>query len=812
MGIGWRAMLGGRAWLAALAAALLALPGAAAGATLRAGTVIPPGQSDFIPATGLPTGTGSPHLKDQIPLFLDYGFKPATLGQPAAGPEEQPRPGVRMTRDAYGVPSVTGDTAGDVWFGAGYAVAQDRLFQLEIIRRATSGRLAEVLGAEYVQRDLATRRDFYTGPELDAQLFKLPPDLRARFHDYAAGVNAWIARTRSDPSKLNGEFAAVGTTPADWTARDVAAIGVYLARTVPDDGPGEYANARALQKLGIRLFDRLLPLHPPGQVTTVPRAEGAFPRDRRRTPRRERRAFARSAAYVAGLPVPEADPPFPVSASRARRPTEPAEPAGAAAGAVEARFGPGALGRGGSNMWAIRSANGGATIFNGPQLGYDIPSIFVELELHGPGLDVRGLTAPGAPVMGLGHNGHVAWAITTGASDQDDLYAEQLAGDEGYRFEGRVEPMECRTEEIDFNPPPAELIPGTTPPDLRSGTQEARLCRTRHGPVEVRQDGVAYARRYATWGRELESLLGLAAVNEAKSVEEVDRAADLLTWNENLIAIDERGNIGYWHPGLLPLRPLGFDERLPYPGTGEAEWRGFLPADRRPQVVNPRQGYLFSWNNAPSSGWTQADAGTRTILNGGFNRSAILRRLVRAAARAGGGYERTLLVDHGASSTAQGRPAAAARLRRAARGARGTAKTILDVLRGWDGDYTRTPEDGTVEPGVATWDAFKTEAIGVAIGRFGEDVRFAEGGRPAEHAFDTTNLEAFALRTLSPRGYRLAAERAFARLERRFGSSDPARWRESRQMYAPGSTGAGSWDPFPFTDRGTVEFAAELGP
>ena len=82
-----------------------------------------------------------------------------------------------------------------------------------------------------------------------------------------------------------------------------------------------------------------------------------------------------------------------------------------------------------------------------------------------------------------------------------------------------------------------------------------------------------------------------------------------VTWNENVIAADSAGNIGYWHPGLHPLRPLGYDERLPYPGTGEAEWRGLLDrATQTPRVINPKQGWLANWNNVPSEGWTSGDA------------------------------------------------------------------------------------------------------------------------------------------------------------------------------------------------------------
>ena len=770
---------------------LLALPASSMAGVERAGTVLPPGQSGFVSAAGLADGTGSPHLFDQTQLFLDFSFKPAGFGQPGA--EERPRPGVRIVRDAYGVPAITADSDEGAWFGAGYAVAQDRLFQLEAFRRATSGRLSEILGRGMLEMDIESRRDYYTRDEVAAQLNRLAPEMRARFDAYRDGVNAWIARTRQDPSLLPGEFIALGALPADWSSLDSAAIGVFLARTVPSGDGEELSNMRALAALGRNRFDELMPLRIPGQVATVPRSHGLFPSQPGRTRAQERRAFRRSAGYLDGLPVPG----------------EGAQPSAAARRIA-------GLGRaGGSNMWATRDADGGATMFNGPQLGFQVPELFVELELHRPGLDVRGVTAPGVPVIGIGHNEHVAWGFTSGLSDEDDLYAEQLVGEEGYRFRGETLAMECRDETFTFRPPPAALLDllGGEVPDLDSGSHTERICRTVHGPVQERAGDVAYARRYAIWGREIETLEGLAAVNEAHSVEDVDRAMDRVTWNENVVAADDQGNIGYWHPGLHPLRPRNWDERLPYPGTGEAEWRGFLPPDRRPQVINPEQGYLFQWNNIPSEGWTTGDGPARERVTGPFHRAAFLRRVVAAAKRDGGGYDRVAHVDRVAGTVAQNRPLASRRLKTARRASRGTARVVLDTILAWDGSYDRVDANDTVDPGVAAFDAFKTAAIALALpGVDREALEFVEGGRSSSHEFDVTLLEAYALRRLGSRGYRQAAELAHAALEERFGTADPARWREPRRMYEPGSQGAATMPDFHFFDRGTYQQVVELGP
>jgi penicillin amidase len=540
--------MGARAWgaAAALACALALIAPAAAGArVVRAETILPPGQSGFVSVTGLADGSGSPHLYDQNQPFIDFRRKPATFDQP--GTEERPRPDVQIVRDGFGVPDVHADGEHAMWWGAGYAVAQDRLFELELFRRATEGRLADLLGRDYLTDDAVVREDFYTPAELEAQYAQLPAALQDRFAAYTEGVNAWIAHVRSDPRDLPGEFVATGASLDDWTVRDSLAIGVYLARTIATNADPhglELANMRAVQEGGPRVLDALVPLRTPGSVTTVPVGSGAFPSQPGRTLRDEAAGERNSLRFVYGLPFPER-----------------AEADASAEQAARARsvFGR-PLGPGGSYMFAARAPGGHALLFNGPQLGFAAPEKLVELELHAPGVDLRGMTAPGVPVIGAGHNGNVAWGVTTGASDADDLYAEQLVpGDpESYVFRGQARKMDCRDERIAFRSPPSDLLSvlkAQVPPPPESGSIVKHVCRTLHGPVEYRAGDVAYARRYAIWGRELDTLQGLAALNAARDLHDVDAATHSLTWNENVMAIDSSGSIGYWHPGLLPLRP-----------------------------------------------------------------------------------------------------------------------------------------------------------------------------------------------------------------------------------------------------------------
>nr|MBA3326758.1 hypothetical protein [Solirubrobacterales bacterium] len=149
---------------------------------------------------------------------------------------------------------------------------------------------------------------------------------------------------------------------------------------------------------------------------------------------------------------------------------------------------------------------------------------------------------------------------------------------------------------------------------------------------------------------------------------------------------------------------------------------------------------------------------------------------------------------------------------------------VLDTLLAWDGDYHRTDGAGTVDPGVAAWTAFRAEAARHALAPLGPGARLLLGETDLDplygayvhaapyHFFEATHPESYALRTLSPAGYRAAAAAAADRLRERFATDDPARWREPRRMYDIALSGAASPPPLPFFDRGTFEQFVELGP
>ena len=763
----------GRLLLAALAALTLAAPAHAA--VLSAESVLPPGESGLVTAAGQ-----SPHATDQVDLLTSFRYKPAMLGLP--GETERPRPGVTVVRDAYGVPSVTGATDADVWWGVGYVTAQDRLAQVELFRRATNGTLAELLGEGSLDDDVAARRDFYTDAELRRQLARQPKALRDRFPAFAAGMNAWIDRLRTTPADVPSEFNALNVPLPRWTALDSIRIGNFLLRTVPSGDGNELENLAALRAFGADRFRALLPLRVPGQRATIPRADGAFPSQPGHTRARERRAFARSLRWSRTLPVP---------ARAAKVPT--GNPARDAARHV--------LGGQGSFMWAIKRPGGGAFLYSGPQLGYNAPQRLYELEVHGPNDDVRGVVPPGVPAVAIGHNGRVAWGFTSALSDDDDLYAERLRapGSTQYRYKGAWRRMRCRTETF----------------SARGGaTRRERLCRTVHGPVQARQGRVAYARRYGAWQREADSLRGLVALTRARSLTEVDRAMRRMTWTENVLAADSAGNIGFWHPGNYPLRPKGWDERLPYPGTGEAEWRGLLPRSRMPKVINPKgRSWLTNWNNVPSAAFGSGDGQAREQLNGPYHRVGMLDQLVAEAAATQPTFDTaTVGIVRRLALTATQRPVATAALQAARAGATGAAATVLDTLLQWNGSYETTGPDGRVDPGVAAWRAFKAAAQVEALGE-PSDAERGLVGRPGDEGFVEATLgETYGLRTLGASGRRAAAERAGAALQRQFGSADPLAWREERTTIAAEPLGLVSAPRIPLQNRGSWEQRVELRP
>jgi acyl-homoserine lactone acylase PvdQ len=574
--------------LVSLAAGLaLSLGGAATTATTAtrdyadvALNVLPPGQSG-----SLAFGRNS---SDQLALYdgltplggnvkardLTRFFKSARFGvQGRAVKTDRPRAGLRILWDRFGVPHIYGAKRADVHFGAGWVTAKDRGILLHLLRWA--GRLAalDVPGVNPFTVALSGRR-FFPSAQTEAILRQQErlvsgqgPGARQLLRDvdaFVAGVNAY---NRS-----------IGITGDAWKRVDVIAVGALMGANLGLGGGDETRRSQFLDAL-------------------------------------ERQVGATTARQIWNDLREKQDAEAPVSIAKA---FPYGGGPGIGSGSVvldDGSFTP-ALGAASSqsamSAWPVqasnallvsgkRSTNGRPLFVAGPQVGHAYPQLLMELDLHGGGIDARGAAFPGLSFyVLLGRGSDYAWSATSSNSDVVDHFVEELCGDDlHYRFRGTCREMGT----IDAG----TLQQGVGQPDRRL------IYRTTvHGPVlgYATVDGrrVAISSRRSTRGRELLSALifqdlNTGAVRDAKTFA---RAAAKLEFTFNIIYADNR-DIAMFSTGRLPVRAAGADGSLPTVGTGEYEWRGFLPARSHPQVVNPSSGAILNWNNKPATGFAASD-------------------------------------------------------------------------------------------------------------------------------------------------------------------------------------------------------------
>jgi acyl-homoserine lactone acylase PvdQ len=245
----------------------------------------------------------------------------------------------------------------------------------------------------------------------------------------------------------------------------------------------------------------------------------------------------------------------------------------------------------GSNQFAVspaRSAEGAAILAIDPHLSWFGPSRFWELRIHAGELEGSGVTLAGSPYIGLGHNRHVAWAMTTGGPDTADVYELELRDGKlgAYRYDGEWREMIGR-----------EVTVAVADGEPQTHT----LWFSHHGPIVAVRDGVAYAAKIA-YG-DLVTLDAWYELNLARDYTGVVRALEGLTlFPQNVMAADTAGNIYYQRTGRVPVRPDGFDWALPVDGsTSTTEWSSFHSASEHLQVLNPEQGYMQNCNIPPDA-------------------------------------------------------------------------------------------------------------------------------------------------------------------------------------------------------------------
>lgn len=503
---------------------------------------------------------------------------------------------VSIFRDEFGVPHILAESAEALFEAFGYVVAQDRLTQLELSRRQAQGRLAEILGPKALERDISARRDGYTQAELQQQHFRLRAETRRLIAAYARGINRWMALVRADRDKrLPRKLWQLGITePEPWSIYDSLAIGVAVARRFGQRGGEELKNLEELERLGWEEFERKYPLNDPSAPTTIALNDSGNPSGG---------ATDVVLADLGHLPSPCGM----VNFACGGRACLTLSRAGSVATTVRGGFTasisatlPGLPERLGSYAVVVssgRSASGRAMLLGCPQMGFKGPQPGYEIDLHGGGFDVAGMTFPGVPAVLIGYNKHIAWTVTSGLSDTVDIFIEELNPENPrqYRFGGEWRGFESREEVF--------RVRGLSEPLRRE------VYRSIHGPVFKIDEAknLACSMKRTFWGEELKSTETFLQIDRAGSLEDFAEAVGSIALSFNLFCAASDGQIGFWHMGKYRIPAPGVDPRLPASGTGQEEWRGFVPRDKLPHIVNPREGLIVNWNNKPSRDWDNGD-------------------------------------------------------------------------------------------------------------------------------------------------------------------------------------------------------------
>jgi penicillin amidase len=463
---------------------------------------------------------------------------------------------VTVRYDEWGVPHIDARNEDDLYRALGYLHAQDRLFQMEMLRRLARGELAEVLGPKLVDTDrlfraLGIRQRADELAAASAAITAQPGATRA-LYAYLDGVNQYQA-TRPAPL----EFEVLGIPKRPFTAADTYSIAGYLAYSFAAAFRTEPALTAVRDQLGpdyLRIFD--LDWHPSGvlepQALDAPR--GRFPDVAPMLARLA--AVGDQAAALAGLPQFE-----------------------------------------GSNAWVVsgsRTVSGKPLLAGDPHIAYSAPAVWWEAHLRTPQFELYGHHLALNPMALLGHNRRFGWSLTMFQNDDVDLIAEKVnpANANEVWYQGRWVAMTARQETLKVKGQPDQVL---------------TLRRSPHGPiVNDALPGDRGERPVAMWWAFLETenpvLDGFYRLGRADTLDRARDAASLVhAPGLNIVWANASGDIAWWAAAKLPQRPPGVNPAFVLDGaTGEADKPGFLPFSANPHEENPARGYIVSANFQPT--------------------------------------------------------------------------------------------------------------------------------------------------------------------------------------------------------------------
>lgn len=431
---------------------------------------------------------------------------------------------VRIVIDKWGVPHIFAQNEKDLFFACGFMHAHERMWQMELTRRAGFGRLSEVLGEAALERD-KFMRNMGLGEAALQDFEKLSPEMKELIFAYSEGVNSWM-----DSRRLNWplEFLVLRYRPHPWTPLDSLIVKEVMALLLCPDYRSEVVRGNLVKKLG---------------------AEKAFQ------------------ILEEGIPFPP--PETERTMISHKLPAVPFQ---------------------GSNSWVLsgsRTESGKPLLANDPHLEISLPPIWYEIHLNCPDVNSIGVSLPGVPFVIIGHNESIAWGVTNSAVDVQDLYIEELNGTgDMYLDNGEWKPLFTKKEEI--------KIKG------RKRAEEIEVRWTERGPVVTpvvieSQQPLSLSWTIYEGGRTMEAFYLL---NRAQNWQEFSDALALFDVpSQNFIYADKEGDIGYYLSGNIPLRSAAA-ALYPFPGwEEEGQWKGFLDEDKKPNLLNPKEGFIVTANN-----------------------------------------------------------------------------------------------------------------------------------------------------------------------------------------------------------------------
>lgn len=482
----------------------------------------------------------------------------------------------RVVRDQWGIPHINAQNEHDAYFALGYSMGQDRLFQMEIVRRLAQGEVAELAGPLAVKVDAIVRtfRLKHKAEETVARLKATQPSVYAAAQAFCDGLNF-----RQQNEALTFEFAVLGIPAHNFTPVDCLSVGALLPIAFADGMREDPLYSMVKAKLGNTDISQLFPSYSLETPVTVMETM-----DEAKAYLESRRSAAN--AHKDGEKLSENERGANAALASLQALLDPFV-------ALSDLMGPAAVG---SNSWVVgpsRTKSHKAILCNDPHIPFTNPSVWYEAQMSYPGYTFYGYHLALIPFPLIGHDEHHSWALTMLANDDIDLFQETFDPNDPMKVKFKNEWQDVKVEEETIH--------------VRLGKDHVVPVRvTPHGPVVT--DMIAVTGAYQgppvalswVWQRtEYTDLFAFYGMARAKTLDEFQQAVSLVTSpGVNVSYADADGNIAWWGAGKIEVRQKGvFHKSILNGADGSAEPLGFVPFEQNPHLINPESGFIATANN-----------------------------------------------------------------------------------------------------------------------------------------------------------------------------------------------------------------------